>query len=191
MTMTPATISVLPGDIFLTRGSSLFSKGIRFCTRSIGEKRSRVNHVGFISTDSRLRFADCIEALSTIKEHSLWAQYASGGTEVAVYRVKKWSAEDRARCIELAREYKGRKYGYPALAAHFLDWLLQGAYVFRRLTNSDDYPICSWLVDCVCGKLEVTFDVPAGAANPDDIWDYIQAHPEEFDEIMPLEPLTA
>lgn len=187
--MTPSIIRVLPGDIFLTRGSSLLSKAIRFCTRSLGEKRSRVNHVGFISESALLIFTDCIEALSTVTEHSLWDQYSSDGTEVAVYRVRRWNDEDRARCIDLAREYKGRKYGYVALGSHLLDWLLQGAYVFRRLTNSGHYPICSWLVDHVCGKLGVTFGVPTGAANPDDIWDYIRAHREDFQEIMPLKRL--
>lgn len=186
----PATLRVMPGDIFLTRGSSLMSKAIRLCTRTIGEKRSRVNHVGFVTTDTMLRMADCIEALSTVREHSLWAQYASECARVAIYRVKNWSDEDRSRCIELAREYKGRKYGYLALAAHFLDWLLQGAYVFRRLTNSGRYPICSWLVDHVCSKLGVSFGVPAGAANPDDIWDHIQAHPGEFAEVLPLGRLS-
>jgi hypothetical protein len=105
---------------------------------------------------------------------------------VAIYRVRQWNDIDRYECIDLARKYKGRDYGYPAIVTHWLDWCLQGAYVFRRLTNSDRYPICSWLVDYVCNKLRVNFGVPKGSANPDDIWDYIQAHPAEFEEILPL-----
>ena len=37
-----------PGDVFLTRGSSFISRAIRFFTRSIGEKRTKVNHVGLV-----------------------------------------------------------------------------------------------------------------------------------------------
>lgn len=179
---------VMPGDIFLTRGSSLISRGIRFCTRSFGESRSQISHVGFVSSRDMLIFADCIEALTSIVEHSLWEKYVHDGTEVAIYRVRDWTDIDRHECIELARKYKGRRYGYPALITHFLDWCLQGAYVFRRLTNSPRYAICSWLVDYVASTLRVHF-VPAkdaGCATPDDIWDYIQTHRAEFKEILPL-----
>jgi hypothetical protein len=34
-----------------------------------------------------------------------------------------------------AESYVGRKYGYAKLLAHWADWVLQGAYVFRRLTS--------------------------------------------------------
>jgi hypothetical protein len=180
----------MPGDIFLTRGSSLLSRAIRFCTRSIGEGRSRVNHVGFITTGGALGDADCIEALATVTEHALWEMYADG-TEVAIYRVRKWSGKDRARCVELARGYEGRTYGYVALGAHLLDWVLQGAYVFRRLTSSEAYPICSWLVGHVCGKLGCELSAVPGAESPDDIWDRVRERGEDFELIKPLGPLSA
>ena len=54
-----------------------------------------------------------------------------------------------------------------------LDWILQGAYVFRRLTSDQRYPICSWLVAHAFSKAGKNFGVAAGAAQPDDIWDFV------------------
>lgn len=52
-----------PGDIFLTRGSSFISKAIRFFTRSIGEKRTRVNYVGIVVQRGDVKTAIVVEAL--------------------------------------------------------------------------------------------------------------------------------
>jgi hypothetical protein len=46
-----------PGDIFFTRGSGLLSRAIRVCTRSFGEKRSKVNHVGVVVEAGGIQFA--------------------------------------------------------------------------------------------------------------------------------------
>jgi len=46
-----------PGDIFFTRGPGLFSRAIRFFTRSIGEKRSKVNHVGVVVEEGGIQTA--------------------------------------------------------------------------------------------------------------------------------------
>jgi hypothetical protein len=61
-----------------------------------------------------------------------------------------------------------------------------GAYIFRRLTQNGDYPICSWLVAHAFAKAGKTFGVQPGAANPDDIWDFIVDNPEKYGEIHPL-----
>jgi hypothetical protein len=85
-----------------------------------------------------------------------------------------------------AESYVGRKYGYLKLLAHWGDWLLQGAYVFRRLTTKDDYPICSWVVAYAFAAAGKHFDVEPGAATPDDIWDFVTAHPEVYEQILEL-----
>ena len=45
------------GDIFFTRGTGLFSRAIRVCTRSFGEKRSKVNYVGVVVREGDIRAA--------------------------------------------------------------------------------------------------------------------------------------
>jgi hypothetical protein len=90
------------------------------------------------------------------------------------------------KIIKGAESYVGRKYGVLKLFAHFADWLLLGAYVFRRLAQMDKYPICSWMVAYSFEKGGVSFGVPPNAATPDDIWDYIQKHPDDYEEVYPL-----
>ena len=55
----------------------------------------------------------------------------------------------------------------------------------------DRYPICSWLVAHAYGAAGVHFDVPPGAATPDDIWDYVISHSGEFVRVGALERIPA
>lgn len=181
---------LLPGDIVFTKGSSLLSKAIRFCTRTFGEPRTRVNHVGIVVTEARAKHAHIVEALTSVVEHPLW-DYAEVGDRVSVYRCTELTENQRKMLAIYARQYKGKKYGYTKIAAHFLDWLLLGSYAFRRLTDSDDYPICSWVVAKCYSKLGLDFGVAPGAATPDDIDDYVRRHPKKYTEILSLETLEA
>lgn len=175
------------GDIFLTRGRSLISRAIRLCTRTIGESRTRVNHAGVIVRGGPVAEARAVEALSTVRLHSFYDRYGPPCTDhVAVYRPAGITTEQRDAITRAALSYVGRPYGWLKLAAHFGDWLLCGAYVLRRLTDSDNYPICSWVVAHAYKSAQMSFGVAPGAATPDDIWDHIHAHPEEFEEILPL-----
>ena len=64
--------------------------------------------------------------------------------------------------------------------------MLQGAYVFRRLDQMDKYPICSWLVAHSYKKIGKDFRVPAGAATPDDIWDFCDKNPDKYRRVRSL-----
>ncbi len=184
-------VQLQPGDVFMTRGRGLFSRLIRLGTRRIGEGRTRVNHVGLIVVGGTIDEAIAVEALSTVKRHG-FARYRGKSTGVAVYRPNNLTDEELQTIVAAAEGYVGRGYGYLKIAGHFLDWVLQGAYVFRRLTNSDNYPICSWVVAHAFLKAGKDFGVEAGGASPDDIWDFIvEKHPERYDEIVPLGPLAS
>jgi hypothetical protein len=175
----------------MTQGGGLFSRLIRLGTRRIGEGRTKVNHVGLIVVDGTIDEAIAVEALSTVKRHR-FARYRGKRTNVAVYRPTNLTDEELQTIVAAAERYVGRKYGYRKIAAHFLDWLLQGAYVFRRLTNDDKYPICSWVVAQAFWKAGKDFGVAAGTASPDDIWDFIvKKHPDRYDEIVPLGRLAS
>ena len=60
------------GDIFLTRGCGFISKAIRYITRSIGEKRTKVNHVGLVVQRGNIKTAIGVEALSKVIRHTLY-----------------------------------------------------------------------------------------------------------------------
>lgn len=176
-----------PTDIFLTRGSSVLSKVIRFFTRTIGERRTKVNHVGIIVEVGSVRHCMVIEALSKVKKHSLWSQYGPLKKDlVAVFRPINLTQNEKGIILHTANKQVGRKYGYFKIITHLLDWMLLGAYVFRRLTNDGRYPICSWLVAHSFAKAKKYFDVKPGAADPDDIWDFVVGNPDKYQEVYPL-----
>jgi len=140
-------ILLKPGDVFFTRGTSCLSHVIRVCTRSFGERQSKVNHVGVVVEQDGVQTAVVVEALSKVRKHRLWERYGPPKKDhVAVYRANNLNAEQIEIIIAEANEQVGRPYGYVKIIAHLLDWLLNGAYVFRRLTSDPRYPICSWLV---------------------------------------------
>ncbi len=173
-----------PADIFLTRGSACVSRAIRIFTRRIGEPRTKANHTGIVVEGGPLDQAVVVEALSTVKRHRLMGRYESKkGTEVAIYRPLNLSHEEQKTIVETAESYVGRTYGYFQLVGHFLDWFLQGAYVFRRLTRSDKYPICSWVVAQSFARVNKFFRVDPGAASPDDIHDFVIQNPDRYREI--------
>ena len=186
--MTDGTLQ--PGDVFLTRGNSFISKAIRFFTRGIGEKRTKVNHVGLVVEEGDLRTATVVEALSKVTEHKLWDQYGPPKQDaVAVYRATNLTPEEIQTIVATARRQGGKKYGYRMIVAHFLDWLLLGAYCFRRLVRGSKYPICSWVVAHAFERAGKNFGVAPGAADPDDISDFIDAHPDIYQNVHPLTPL--
>ena len=188
----PGVVELQPADIFLSRSRTLLGALIRFFTRAFGERRTRVNHVGVVVEGGDVQSAVVVEALAFVRKHRLWSRF--GGSrrhQVAVYRPRGMSADDALTIVKSAEDDVGQKYGWLMVAAHFLDYLLLGAYVFRRLIRADDYPICSWVVAWAYQKTGRDFGVPAAAASPDDIWDYVRSHPDEYEEILPLATLGA
>jgi hypothetical protein len=186
--LTTATVVFAPGDVFLTRGTGFLSKLIRFFTRTIGEERTKVNHVGVVVDGGDLETCVVVEALLRVCEHKLWSQYGPPKRDkVAVYRPINLTPNQIESVVAEAREQVGKKYGILKLLGHLLDWLLLGAYVFRRITRNGNYPICSWLVAHAFAEVGKDFGVHPGAANPDDIWDFAQEHREAYELIHPLQ----
>ena len=181
-----------PGDIFFTRGQGLFARLIRRFTRTVGEERTKVNHVGLVVGGGWIETAVVIEALSKVKRHQMARYVRKQTTEVAIYRPKDLTEEQLAIAVAKAEEYKDQKYGWVKIVAHFLDWTLQGAYVFRRFTRDDQYPICSWVVAYAFEKARREyFDINPGRADPDDIWDCVtDTTTGRFEEVRSLAPLT-
>lgn len=181
---------LVAGDLFFTCGDSKVSKLIRWFTRSKGEAKTQVNHVGLVIGGGTLGEAVIIEAVRTVQIGRLMRRYGPPKTDrVAVYRCIGVSMIDLAEACLAAESYEGRKYGYLKIAAHALDRLIGGKYVFRRLAGMDNYPICSWLVAYSFEKIGISFGVPADAADPDDIWDWVASHPRKFRAVRPLTQL--
>lgn len=167
------------GDVVLVRGSGFLSRAIRFFTRSVGESRTSVNHVGVIVSDGSDPVI--VEALRTVQAARLSVAYPPNPKEwVAVYRPTNIPEADLIRIGDFARAQIGKSYGYLKLVLHALDWALLGAYVFRRLGRMENYPICSWLVAHAYASAGYDFGVDDDAASPDDIWDFVTSHGDKY-----------
>jgi hypothetical protein len=184
-------IVLAPGDVMLTRSRGVVGWAIATFTRHIGESRTRATHTGVVVVGGPIREAVIVEALSRVKRHRLWDGYVGARKEVAVFRPLNLGADDLAKVVAKAESYVGRRYGYLKILAHWADWVLQGAYVFRRLTREDRYPICSWVVAHAFAAAGKHFGVEPGAATPDDIWDFVTARPDVYREVLPLAPLPS
>jgi len=175
-----------PGDIVLTASRGWFGRSIRACTRSLGESPSQVNHAALVVGRDPFDGPILVEALSTVKRHGLRDAYRGGGSDLAVYRPRNVPPEALAAIVRKASSYVGRQYGYGKILLHWLDWLLLGAYVFRRLGRMERYPICSYVVASAYAAGGYTFGVEPGAASPDDIWDFVTANPRYYECVRPL-----
>jgi hypothetical protein len=173
-------------DIVLTANDKFLGKAIRFFTRSIGEPPSKVNHVGIMVND-----IDIVEALAKTVKRSVRGAYGDGKQWIAVYRPRDLSSPRAALVAAKAESYVGRTYGYLKIVAHTLDWFCGGAYIFRRAACMENYPMCSWLAEHAEAAGGVLFDVPLGAASPDDIWDSVNKHKDKFECILKLQKWEA
>ena len=173
-------IILKPCDIVLVRGTSFISRMIRIFTRHIGEKRTKVNHVGMVILGGGsylpTKFGDgvIIEALSQVKIRNLRQAYGPPNkADIAIYRPTNLSEEQLDIIWRGAMDHLNQRYGWPRVIAHALDRLFLGVYLFRRLIPHNKYPICSWLVAHAYSKVGKDFGVPVGTATPDDIWDFV------------------
>ena len=117
-----------PGDIFLTRGCGIFSWLICFFTRSKGEKKTKVNHVGLVVKSGDMKTAIAVEAQSKVVRHKLWSRYGPPKKDcVAVYRATNLTAEQVKDIVAEAEKQVGKKYGFLMIAAHLKDWFFLGA----------------------------------------------------------------
>jgi hypothetical protein len=188
----PANFNIEPCDIFLTRGNSILDKLIRI--REVedvhsNDKFPRVNHTGIVIEKGTIETANVIEALTTVQEHTLWSEYHGKSDEITIFRPLNLTPEQKTTIVDKAVDYKGRKYGYLKIAGNALDFFLGGAYVFRRLTNNDNYPICSWVVAESYSKVDKTFGVAPGAATPENICDFCVLHPNEYRLLFNLQTI--
>jgi len=161
------------GDIVFTAGNSILSRLIRWASRGWGESKTKVNHIGVITTPGSLLTADITEALWKVRTHNLYRRYSGGRNKVCIVRAVGIPPHILVKIAARAESYTGRKYGWWKLGLHFGDKLLGGVYFFRRLSFLKKRPICSFVVAEAWAHFGYTFGVPYGGAQPDDIWDFI------------------
>ncbi len=178
------------GDIFFSTSEGFMSKAIRRLTRSWGESRTMVSHTGIVVNDGPFEHALIVEAVRGVKLNNIVECYDKPDSYVSIYRPIGLSDNELTSLVDSASGFIGNKYGYVKLLAHMGDWFLQGAYFFRRLARMKDYPICSWIVAYCYQQIGRDFGVDCKGAAPDDIWDYVNENPEQYQSIRRFTQIT-
>lgn len=168
----------LPGDIVLTSSDSWVGQAIRFGTQEPGEDPTLVQH-SEVLVDT---YGTSVGALgSGVVARNLRMAYERTNTQVAIFRANNISDETRAALADDAATYVGKRYGYAKILLHVVDGLLwrlipplSGRPMLTSLSFMESFPICSYLVGKVYARQGLFFDVPPGAASPDDIDDYVR-----------------
>lgn len=182
-----------PGDIFLSRSNSWFGRAIRWFTREGAEPATKVNHVGIIVEGGPLDQAVAVEALQTVKRHSFWDARVESGGAVAVFRPLNLTPEQTQRIVRYCEAQVGKRYGYHKIVLHGLRKFGPARAAIDRVWSRvgwDRYPICSYLVARAFETCGLDFGVAATLAVPDDIWDFCRDHPEKYELILPLTPVS-
>ncbi|MCA0448121.1 MAG: hypothetical protein LCH54_18025 [Bacteroidetes bacterium] len=165
-----------PCDIIHVRTNSMLGKLIRFFSKEKDGKPSWASHTAMVLEVEENRVL-IIEALATIKIHPL-DDLIKSGNAFKIDRISLGLTQGQQLMVTtIARRYEGRKYGYPAIAAHFADWFLGGRYLVRKWMKMENYPICSWLVAYSYLKgagIRLT-PYPEGA-QPDDIMEFCESN---------------
>lgn len=106
-----------------------------------------------------------------------------------IWRCRTLTNPQRAALTAQALRYLNARFGWPKLLTHVLDDLLNKilhheVFFFRRLNHNDRYPICSWITAFAYDRaLHYHFGVPPECADPDQIHDWVTAHPAEWGQI--------
>jgi len=167
------------GDVVGEYGPSWLGRAIAWATRGRYEARTWCSHVG--------RMVSPTEIAETGARFRIVPFDVT--RKVRVWRFRTGLSHEALACMTAkAQQYLGAHYGWWKLLPHLADGLLEkllpvrSVYLFRRLMCLKRYPICSWEVawtyeECVGYR----FGVSPRAATPDDIVDWIEAHPDDWE----------
>ncbi len=167
------------GDIIHVQSRGLLSRLIRFFSRADEEIPSWASHSAMVlRVDEQI---EIIEALTTTVIRPITAYNGTNAKLLVCRKTGGINELHKQKRIEKAEYYNGLRYGYVRILCHALDRLFDNRYIFRRLLKYENYPICSWLVAYVYDRiLNLDFDVPPDAVQPDDILDYCVAKEWNF-----------
>lgn len=189
-------------DLLAVSGEGSFSPFIRFFTRRRGEAPTKATHIMVCTLGGFSSEAQIVEAQAKVIERPLIpAYFGPRAGAVGIARLRGISSQDAATVVKAARSWVGRRYGAAKLLTHAGDWCLsrlrwlftrrsKDVYLFRRLTPGGRYPVCDWIASFAFIRIGRGFGVPPEETSPDTIWDYIEAHPEEWEIVRPFASLT-
>jgi hypothetical protein len=129
-----------------------------------------------------------IDALNRRYWQGLWKRR---GFEV--WRCATLTVEQRRALTREALKYVNVRLGFVKFWAHLFDDLIckllhKDVFLFRRIDPEDRHPVCSGVTASVYDKaLHYGFGVDAECADPDQIYDWVSSHPDEWVRVFSME----
>jgi hypothetical protein len=185
----------LAGDVILFAGQGdLYSKVGRWLMRSGGEGPTYAVHTAQFLDSQRVLEMDMVAKVKTVEDVlnkryklNLWRRR---GFEV--WRFKLLTEEQRRALTEQALFYANVRFGAAKFGAHMLDDLIckvahRDIFLFRRLDPDDYHPVCSGITASVYDRaIHYWFGVEPACVDPDQIYDWVTSHPEEWVRVFCL-----
>ena len=183
------------GDIILFAGQGdLYSRVARRLMRLPGEGPTYSVHTAqFISARHVLEM-DMVARIKTVDDviqrrhnHDMWQRR---GFEV--WRCRTLTRAERQAVARQTLAFRNRRFGGLAFLTHLFDGLISKAagrdvLFFRRLNHLDRYPVCSEITAVAYdAALHYQFGVPPDCADPDQIYDWVTSHPDEWEQVYCL-----
>ena len=179
----------MAGDIILFAGvGDLYGRVGGWLMRTSGEGPTYAVHTAQFLDAGRYLEMEMVGKIRAIGEilrkrqaHDLWERR---GFEV--WRCTWLRVEQQEAISRQALAYLGAKFGAAKFLTHLLDGLIvkvigREVFFFRRLNHDQRYPICSWITAFSYDRaLHYRFGVPPECADPDQIGDWLNGHPDDW-----------
>jgi hypothetical protein len=179
------TIRFLPGDVlfFESKGDVPGHLG-KWIARSRGERSTYSVHT------AQFLDAGTILEMNYVVMKRNFRQVLKARRGFEVWRYRSLTDEQRRALTQQALAYFEMKFGWAKLLTHALDGLINKLarkefFLFRRLNNSHRYPVCSWITAFSYDRaLNYRFGIPPECADPDEMHDWVTAHPGEWELVF-------
>jgi hypothetical protein len=179
----------LAGDIILFAArQDLYGRFSRWLMRTGGERPTYAVHTAQFLDAGRYLELDIVVKIRATPEifrkrlaHDLWQRRG-----FVVWRCRTLTSAQREAVTQQALAYLGARFGLGKFLTHLLDGLTtkvvgREVFFFRRLNHDQRYPICCWITAFSYDRaLHYRFGVSPECADPDQIDDWLNAHPEEW-----------
>lgn len=171
----------MPGDVILCPGRPIVPHMLtRWATRAHDERPTYAVHT------AQFLGADKIIEIEMVAKKRSTEEFFQMRKAFEVWRCNSLTASQREAISRKSLEYLGAKFGWQKAFTHLLDGVVnkvvhKQVFLFRKLNHDQRYPICSWITAFSYDRaLHYQFGVPPECADPDQIHDWLVAHPDEW-----------
>ena len=178
------------GDILGYHNPKWLGRAIQWATTGWHEKPSVLSHCGVFVNMGALENVNIVEAL--VPQGVTYRKFIDGYENGEnCYILKPLNLNDIHRALIANYAYKqiNKPYGYFKILGQLIDGTIakiarvKDVFWFRRIFNSEHFPICSYLVAHAYEEAGLDFGESDNYTNPDEIYDWAEVHPDKYEII--------